>query len=289
MKSAKRYLADFAFIAVGAFILAAAISFFLTPCKISTGGVSGIAMVLYYALDFKMSLTTFAINIVLFFFGFRTLRLASVVKTLVGIALFSAFLEITDRLAALVPETVAQICSDVWIASIFGGVLVGVGVGLVVLREGSTGGSDFGALMLHKLFPHVSVASFILLIDSCIIVISGIVLKDYAIMFYSVVSLYISSKVTDYIIVRGNFAKSVHIVSAKHEEIASAIMAQLSRGVTALHSKGCFSGDEGEMLMCIVRPREIPRLLSIVRGIDSSAFTVISDVKEVRGLGFIEE
>lgn len=289
VKSVKKYITDYAFIAVGSFVLAAAISLFLTPCKISTGGVSGVGMVLYYVFKVKMSVSTFVINIILFFFGFRTLTKSAVIKTLAGIAFFSLSLEITDMIAALIPDTVAQITSDLWIASIFGGILVGVGVGLVVLKEGSTGGSDFAALMLHKLFPYLSVATFILLIDSCIIIVSGIVFKDYAIMFYSVVSLYISSKVTDYIIVRGNFAKSVHIVSSKNEEIAQRVMDEMERGVTAIHSHGCYDKKEGEMLMCIVRGKEIPKLLGIVRCVDKSAFTVISDVKEVRGLGFIEE
>ncbi len=289
MKTTKKIITDYSYIAVGSFILAFAISFFLVPCKISTGGVSGIGTVLYYVMSIPLSVTTLIINLALFIFGYKMLPSASIIKTLAGIVLFSISLEITDRLSALLTDTVAAFTSDIWIASIFGGILVGVGVGLVVAREASTGGSDFAALMLNRIFPYISVATFILIIDSCIIIISGIVFRDYAIMFYSVVSLYISSKVTDFIIVRGDRAKSVYIISGKSAEISERIMTDMERGVTAIHSHGCYDKREGEMLMCILRSKEIPKALGIVKGIDPSAFTVISEVKEVRGLGFKEE
>lgn len=289
MKNLKKYISDYLYIAVGSFVLALAISFFLVPCKISTGGVSGIGTVLYYVMNVPLSITTLIINMALFAFGYKMLPKSSIIKTLAGILLFSLSLEITDRLSVLFSDTVASFTSDIWIASIFGGILVGVGVGLVVFKDASTGGSDFAALMLNRLFPHVSVATFILIIDSCIIIASGIVFRDYAIMFYSVVSLYISSKVTDFIIVRGDRAKSVYIISKKSEEISERIMTELERGVTAVHSRGCYDKNEGEMLMCILRSKEIPKVLAIIKGIDKSAFTVVSEVKEVRGLGFKEE
>ena len=289
MEKIKKYIIDYLYIALGSFILALAISFFLVPCKISTGGVSGVGTVLYYVFGLKLSITTFIINIVLFFFGYKTLSKAAIIKTLAGIAFFSLSLELTYWLSVLFADTVKAFTSDMWIASIFGGILVGVGVGLVVRKEGSTGGSDFAALMFNKIFPYIPVATFILLIDSCIIIISGIVFNDYAIMFYSVVSLYISSKVTDYIIVNGDHAKSIYIISNENETIAQVIMSELERGVTSVHSRGCYDKQEREMLMCIVRSKEVPKVLGIVKKIDKSAFTIISEVKEVRGLGFKED
>lgn len=289
MKGIKKYALDYAYIAVGSLILAFAISFFLVPCKISTGGVSGVGTVLYYLFGVPLSITTLIINLALFALGYKTLAKSSLLKTLAGIFLFSASLELTDFLAELAAPVVAEFTSDIWVASIFGGVLVGLGVGLVVFKEASTGGSDFAALMLHKLIPYMSVAAFIMIIDTTIIVISGIALADYKIMFYSVVSLYISNKVTDFIIIRGDKAKSVYIISDKNEEIANEIMEKLERGVTAIHSRGCYGMTEREMLMCIVRTKEVPRVLAITRAHDKGAFTVISEVKEVRGLGFKEE
>lgn len=275
-----KILSDYFYIAVGSFILAFGINFFLVPFKISTGGVSGIATVIYYVFNMPLSLTTLIINMALFFFGYKTLKKSSVFKTMMGILFLSLFLEITEKLPVY--------NEDILIASIFGGILVGLGVGLTVLKDASTGGSDFAALMLHKAIPHISVASFILFIDSVVIIVSGIVFKDYTIMFYSVISLYISSKVTDWILVSGNYAKSVYIISQKNDEIANEIMKDMERGVTGIYSKGLYNDNDRMMLMCVVRSKEIPQLMEKVKRLDKSAFTVISEVREVHGEGFIE-
>lgn len=280
MSKAKEIIIDYLYIAIGSFILAFAINFFLVPCKISTGGVSGVATVIYYFFNIPLSVTTLIINLVLFFFGYKTLKKAAIAKTVAGIIFLSICLEIT--------EIFGTYNEDIWIASVFGGVLVGIGVALPVLKEASTGGSDFAALMLNKIMPHISVATFILIIDTAVIAISGIAFKDYTIMFYSVISLYISSKVTDWIIVSGNFAKSVFIVSEKYDEISAEIMKDMKRGVTGIYSCGCYYRKDNMMLMCIVRSKEIPHLLEKVKRIDKSAFTVISEVREVRGEGFNE-
>ena len=187
-----KVLREYFFIALGSFILAFAINFFLVPLKISTGGVSGLATVIYYIFSLPLSITTLIINMTLFFFGYKTLKKDSVIKTVAGIVFLSAFLEITSKFSVY--------SDDILIASIFGGILVGVGVGITVLFGGSTGGSDFAALILHRLFPKISVAVYIFLIDSSIIILSAFVFRDYTVVSYSLISLYISTRVTDYII-----------------------------------------------------------------------------------------
>ncbi len=278
MKKIKKYVIDYLYITVGAFILAVAVNCFLVPCKISTGGVSGIATMLYYAFNIPLSVTSLIINSILFFLGYKLLDKTSVLKTAAGIILLPVFLEITKLFGAF--------SDDVLISSVFGGVLAGIGVGMPVLKEASTGGSDFAALMLNKKSPYISVATFILILDAVIITISGIVFKNYNIMLYSVVSLYISSRVTDNILVRGNYAKSVFIISDNHEKIAAEILKDIKRGVTAIYSQGCYNKNDGKMLMCIVKSREIPHLLDKIKEIDDKAFTIISEVREVRGEGF---
>ena len=280
MEKAKKFLTDYLYIMAGAFILSFAITYFLVPVKISTGGVSGVGTVLYYIADIPLSVTTLVINAALFFFGYKTLQKGAVLKTVAGIVFLSAFLEITPLFGCY--------DKDIFICSMFGGVLVGLGVGLVVYKEASTGGSDFAALILHKIIPYIPVATFILVIDSIVIIASGVVFRDYTIMFYSVLSLYISSKVTDWILVSGDYAKSVYIISKKHRAIAEAVMSDMERGVTGIYSYGCYSETDNMMLLCIVKNKEIPRLLGKIKTIDENAFTIISDVKEVRGEGFKE-
>ncbi len=273
----KRYAKDYFYIALGSLIIALGINLFLLPCKISTGGVSGLATVGYYFFNIPLSVTTLIINIALFFFGYKTLTKSAIMKTVAGIIFLSAFLGITDFHIR---------SDDLFLASVFGGVLVGGGIGLTVLVDASTGGSDFAALMINRLVPHISVANIIMFIDCGIIVISAIAFKNYTLMLYSAISLYISSKVTNFILVRGDFAKSVYIISKKSREIASEIMQNMERGVTGIYSKGLYNDDDSMMLMCVVRSREVPTLMSKIKSIDKDAFTVISEVREVHGEGF---
>ena len=274
----KRFLIEYAYIIAGSFILAFGINVFLVPIKISTGGVSGIATILFHVFKIPLSITTLVINLVLFAFGYKTLDKSSIVKTLAGIVLLSAFLQLTSYWGSY--------SDDMMIASIFGGVLVGIGVGLAVLKDASTGGSDFAAIMLHKKIPYISVATFILIIDATIIITSGIVFRDYTIMFYSVLSLYISTKVTDLILVRGDFAKSVYIISEKSDEISQKIMSGLVRGVTGIYSKGLYNNSDRMTLLCVVKSPELPKLIEIVKEIDKNAFVIVSEAREVLGEGF---
>ena len=274
----KKCIIDYTYIILGTFILAFATTFFLVPCKISTGGVSGLATVVYYLFNIPLSVTVLIVNLVLFICGYRILRKSAIAKTIVGIISLSLFLEITPAFGSY--------GEDIFLSSIFGGVLVGVGVGLAVLKEGSTGGSDFAALMLNKAVPFISIATFILIIDMTVIALSGLAFESYTIMFYSAISLYISCKVTDMIVVRGKYAKSVFIISEKHNEIASEIMDDMERGVTGIYSYGCYKEKDQMMLMCIVRSREVPTLIEKIKKIDSKAFTTISEVREVCGEGF---
>lgn len=274
----KKRFFDYLFIAAGSMVMAFAIDFFLAPFKISTGGISGVSVVLLHLFDLPLSLTTLAFNALLFFFGFRTLPKEAIPKSVAGIVLLSLFLELF--------EGVVFAESDLLLGAVFGGVLVGVGVGLVVMRDGSTGGSDYAALILNRIFPHVSIATFILVIDTAVILLSGIVFRNFSIMLYSVISLYISTKVTDFLLIRGDFAKSVTVISPESEQIAAEIMEKMERGVTGFYTHGFYTERDGKSLVCIVRSREVSTVLGIVEKYDRAAFTYISDVRKVRGEGF---
>ena len=175
-----------------------------------------------------------------------------------------------------------------FISTVLGGVLVGMGVGLVVKVEGSTGGSDFAGLILKKFFPHISLATLILFIDSFIIIISGIVFKSYMITFYSAIAMFIASKVTDGIMMMGDRAKAVYIMSPLSEVISKTIINSFNRGVTAIYSRGVYSGNDSMMLLCAISPKQLPGLINKVKEIDRNAFVIVSEVREVHGEGFKE-
>lgn len=274
----KTILVDYLFITLGTFLLALGISVFLAPNKISAGGITSIGTVLLHLFGIKLSITNLVFNVVLFIFGYRYLGSYAVLKTIAGILFLSLFLEITSYLPIYT--------GDIVITTIAGGILMGAGVGFVVRQEASTGGSDFAALIINRFMPHISVASLILIIDCTIIVLAGIVFKSFTVTFYSAISLWLSSKVTDSIMTIGDNAKSIQVFSDKSEEIAQKIMVQFERGVTGVYAKGMYSNAEKLMLICVVSPKELPFLIHTVRKIDKDAFIVINDAKEVLGEGF---
>jgi uncharacterized membrane-anchored protein YitT (DUF2179 family) len=276
----KKTIKSYLFIAIGAFLLAAGLNMFLVPCKISSGGVSSIGTMLLYKFNIPMSVTNIFFNAVLFVLGYKYVGKNSVLKTVAGIIFLSAFLEITKYLPAF--------GDDIFISTVIGGALVGIGVGLVVKVEASSGGSDFAGLILKKFFPHIPIATLILFIDGAIIIIAGIVFKSYMITFYSAIAMFIASKVTDSIMTMGDAAKSVYIMSPENEKISKVIMETFERGVTGVYSKGLYTGSENMMLLCAVSPKQLPRLVNKVKEIDKGAFIIVSDAKEVLGEGFKE-
>ena len=274
----KHRIHDCLLITPGCFILAAGTNTFLVPFRISSGGISTIGTILLYRLNIPLSVTNIVLNTALFALGLFFLGRASVARTVIGAVLFSVFLEITSHLP--------QYTEDIFISVCIGGALVGIGVGMVVKTGASTGGSDFAALMLKKAFPHISIANIILVIDCAVIAVSGIVFSSITVMFYSILAMYISSKTTDIVISIGDSAKSVCIVSPENDAISKIIMEKFERGTTGIYSRGMFSGSDSLMLMCIVRPKELPSLIKEIKIIDRDAFIIISEVREVLGEGF---
>lgn len=276
----KREIAkDYLFIVLGTFILAVAINVFMAPNKISAGGITSLGTILLHLFDVRISITNIVCNVVLFIFGFRKLGRYAVIQTASGIVLLSLFLEVT----ALFPVYGG---GDMMIASVAGGVLMGVGVGLVVRQGASTGGSDFAGLILKRLLPHIPLATLIMLIDCSIVLVSGLVFRSLPVTFYSVLALFVCSLITDKIMTFGDSAKMVQIFSSHAQEITDRILSDFERGVTGIHCVGMFEKNETLMLECIVKPRELPLYLSMIKQIDPSAFVIIGNVQEVLGEGF---
>ncbi len=269
---------DAVVITVGCALIAFGVNNFLVPSKLSSGGVSGIGIIFYYLFSLPLSVNNLLLNAILFVFGYRLLGKHSVVKTVAGILLLSAFLEVARYLPVYT--------GDLLIATVLGGVVMGVGIGLIVRRGGSTGGSDFAALILRKLFPHISVGNFILGIDCVIIVISGIVFNDIDVTCYSLIALVIATKLSDFICSSGNSAKAVYIISEKSAAISRMLLQEVERGVTGLKSKGMYSGDDKMTLLCLVSPKQLPVILKRIKTMDDRAFIVVSDAREVFGEGF---
>lgn len=278
MKSIKRFIFEFLFITSGCFLLAVSINVFLLPNNISAGGISSVGVILFHLFKIRISITNLIFNAVLFFFGYKNLGRYAVVKTALGTVLLSLFLELSSGFPVYKENQI--------IAAISGGILMGVGVGLVVKVDASTGGSDFAGLILKKFFGHIPLARLIMIIDCAVVILSGVVFKSFTITFYSVMTLFVSSLITDKLITAGDEAKMLMIISQKKDEIAEQILVKYERGITGIHSVGMYSNSETVMLMCIVAPKELPKYLNMIKEIDKKAFIIIGNVNEVIGEGF---
>lgn len=273
---------DYLFILLGTLILAVGINVFMSPNKISAGGITSLGTILLHLFGVRMSITNLVCNVALFLFGFRKLGKYAVIQTASGIVLLSLFLELTS----LIPTFHVENDGDLLIASVTGGVLMGIGVGLVVRQGASTGGSDFAGLILKRLLPHVPLATIIMVIDWTIVLVSGIVFRSLSVTFYSLLALFVCSLLTDKIMTFGDNAKMVQIFSSHAQEITDHVLTDFERGVTGIHCVGMFEKNEALMLECIVKPRELPLYLSMVKKIDPNAFVIIANVQEVLGEGF---
>ena len=269
---------SYCLIAIGTLLLDISLNQFLVPQKISSGGISSIGTVLLYFFKIPLSATTIGLNILLFLLAFRFLGKGTLLRSAAGILLLSAFLQLTSYLPIYTGDLLA--------ATLLGGVLMGAGIGLVVRQGASTGGSDMAALILHRFMPHISMANLILFIDCAIILLAALVFRSVTVACYSLLSMVIAARITDGILTLGNTAKAVQIFSKNYETISSAILDELGRGVTALHSTGQYTKAEGKTLLCVVSPKQLPRLIELIKATDPAAFIVVTDAREVLGEGF---
>ncbi len=277
MKIGKNFF-EYLQIILGSFLVAFSVTVFLVPLKITTGGISALGTVFLYVLNIPISVTNIVLNAVLFLVGYKSLGKKMLLRTVYGVVLLTIFFEICTFFP--------KYAEDMPAAAISGGILLGVGLGLVIRAEGSTGGTDFLSIMIHRKNAHISVSTFILIVDFGIILFSGFVFESVTVILYSLISLFIATKVCDFVLTFGNSAKKIEILSSKSEFIADRILTQFCRGVTGIHCRGMYSGTDRLMLMCVISPRELPRLTNFVRECDGQAFICISDVREVLGEGF---
>lgn len=269
---------DCAVIAVGAVLMGVALSVFMVPFKIAPGGASGLATVLHYLAGLRVSVLIPLINIPIFIIGIIRLERDFLVKSVFGTVVLSIA---TETAAILPPPT-----SDPLISAVFGGAVMGIGISAVLSRGGTTGGTDILVLVIRRSFSEVSVGRLYLLIDGAVIAMAGLAFSSGEVIFYSAVSLVVSTYMTDAALEGLNLARLVYIISDSNREICDRIYAELKRGVTGLNSVSMYSGRSGRILMCVIRKGQLSKLKKIIQDIDKDAFVIICDAKEVMGSGF---
>jgi uncharacterized membrane-anchored protein YitT (DUF2179 family) len=271
---------DFFLIVIGSAIMGIAYNLFLIPHRIVPGGVSGLSIILNYLLNTPVGLVVIIFNVPLFVLGIKTLGRTYGLKSLIGIILSSLFIDFFTYIVRTPSATNNPI-----LAAVYGGVLLGSGLGIVFRGQGSTGGSDIIGQVLNR-YTNLSIGMGILVTDFVIISLAGIVFHKIEAALYGYLTLFISSKVIDLISEGWSFTRAVYIISDKATEISERIIEKLGRGVTRLYGKGEYTEKERDVLLCVLTKREIPMIRNLVKEIDPKAFVIISDVYEVLGKGF---
>ncbi|OPL14755.1 MAG: hypothetical protein AVO34_01080 [Firmicutes bacterium ML8_F2] len=273
----KALLTDFFGILVGATILAVGMNMFMVPNMLAPGGVSGLAVVVYHLLKVPVGLTIIILNIPLFIIGYRVLGTRVVLQSLLGTFLFSLAVEITAPLLPAITE-------DLLLASVYGGLVMGVGVGLVFRYRGSTGGTGLLSLILARVWG-VSPGQAMLWGDMAVLATAVFVFGGEAAM-YAALSLFVSVKVIDAILEGFGMAKSAIIITREGEKINERLLFELGRGVTWLEGSGGYTRETREVLLCVVTRQQTAQLKTIIHEVDPDAFVILGNATEVHGEGF---
>lgn len=275
----------YAMIILGTGIMGVAIKCIYDPINLVTGGFAGIAIIVRKSTTTLMEggiplwFTNLALNVPVFLVAWRLKGKKFIGRTAVATVLLSAWLYV-------IPE-IDLVNGDYILASIFGGGLTGVGLGMIFWANATTGGTDMVSALIQIKIKHYSLAQILQVLDG-IIVLLGLYVFGIQPTMYAVVAIFIVSKVTDTMLEGAKFSKAAYIITDCHEEVAKAIMADLDRGVTGLEARGMYSGEKKGMLYCVVSKKEIVALKELVTKIDRNAFVIVGDVREVLGEGFIE-
>ena len=276
----RKSLAGYVFILLGAFLQALSLRLFMIPAQLVSGGVSGAAQLINAATGWPVGLMVFAGNVPLFFLGWRFLggpRFA--LRTAIAVAAFSFF---TDFLVFFVPAR--GLTNDLVLNTIFGGLLLGFGSGMVYRGQGTSGGSDIlGRILNYRL--HISISVSYLLTDSLVVLLAGFIF-DWTHALYGLVLIYVSGLAAEISSEGSDVFRTALIVTNEAESVTQAIMSDLGRGVTILPGTGGYTGEPRPVLYCVVTRPEVNQLKAIVREADPRAFMVIGQAHEALGEGF---
>ena len=263
---------------LGVVLAAFGIGMFSVPNKIVSGGVSGISTILYYNFKIPAGITYYVINIVLLLIGMKKLSKKFIIRTLISSGLVSLFIDIFSNLK--------PITTDIVLASFFGGVIFGIGMGLTLIEDSSTGGTDILGRIIQKEYPYVQIGKILMIIDLIIIGFSLLTFREVDITLYGIMSLYLSTSAVDLLMHKLNVSKLVFVISEKGDEVAKTLVSGSRRGVTMVNAVGAYTMKDKKVLICAMKENEMPNFQNKVLMIDKDAFIVASESQKIFGKGF---
>lgn len=261
------------FICFGSVLMGVGIEEFLVPNKILDGGITGISIILSHLTGMKLGLFIFILNIPFFYIGYKQIGKTFALSTLLGITVLSV--------STALLHDVPVFTTDPLLATVFGGMILGAGVGIVIRYGGSLDGTEILAIIVNKKLPF-SVGEIVMFFNLFIFTSAGFVFGWNRAM-YSVLAYFIAYKTIDIVIQGLDESKSVWIISENHKIVGDTILARLGRGVTYLNGEGAYTGDDKKVIFCVITRLEEAKLKSIVEELDPQAFLAIANITEVRG------
>ena len=268
------------YICLGCVICALSYAAFLVPHQIVPGGMTGIAMILHFLYNTPVGIVTIMLNIPLFIIGIRILGLSfgfkSIIATFVTNILIDFFIY-SVKIPSPTDNTI--------LGALYGGLLLGVGLGLIFRGEASTGGTDIVGQVLSR-FTNLSIGMWILIVDFFVITLAGITTGSFELALLGYLALFLSSKVIDLVIEGMDYARAVFIISEEYEHVIEAIYEKMRRGATILDGYSAFTKKKRPVIMCVITKKETPLFKSLVKSVDEKAFVILTDVFEVLGEGF---
>jgi len=274
----RQLIKDYLFITVGALLFAIGLSLFAEPFHIAPGGVSGLAIIINYLSGLPVGLTIILINIPLFIAALWRLGRSLIIASFFAMLLSSVLIDLLAHITPFVEEPL--------LAALYGGLLIGAGMGLIFVHGASTGGSDILVRLLRLRFRGLKLGRLMFLTDLFVIALAALVFRDLNCALYAIITVYVNSIVIDAIIYGWEFSKVAYVISPQNEKIAQRIQEELERGVTFLFGEGGYSRQPAKIIICALKQQQIIKFYSIVHETDPQAFVIVTNAHEVVGYGF---
>lgn len=276
----KERLIDLIFAVGGIFIMSVGIHCFLVPANIAPGGLSGVGILFRYLWGLPIGFSTFMLNVPIFILSWRYLGKKYTLQSFAAVLLSSVILDY------MVTPWFPMYMGERLLGSVFGGIFVGAGLGLIFLRGFSTGGTDAISFLLQLKFPHIPIGRTLMLVDGLVLAFSILVFQNIEAGLFGVIALFFQTKVIDSIVYGSEHGQMFLIFSDKNAEITERIFSDIDRGATLLKGVGAYTMKDRDVLLCAARKSEFGHIKRIVREVDPDAFFIVSEVSQILGEGF---
>lgn len=271
------HIKSYIIIFIGMTMSAVAIGFFYIPNGIVTGGVSGIATILY-SFGVPPGITYSFVNLILLIFSYRRLGRDFVIKSILSVVVISSLVQVFSNLP--------PITNNIFLSTLFGSLLFGIGASLTFIRNANTGGTDIIGRLVQSKYQYFPIGTLLMIIDGVIILISLIISKNVDLALYGIFGLFISAFTIDFIIDHLNSSKLAFVITDKGQEISRLIIENSRRGVTILNARGAYSGNRKNLLICALKNKQIPDFHRMIVETDENAFIIFTNSEKIFGLGF---